>query len=276
MRVGVIGRGFVGDALFNVMRGIAHQVSFYDPRWEESKFEDVMDADIMFVCVPTFFSRSKKDFDLSIVRETFEKLDKHGYKGVACIKSTVSPGCTKEMQREFPDLRICMVPEFMIERAAERSMRENKTCVVGTNRRGDFEVVARSMAGLQKKMLIMDPTAAEIMKLTCNSFKATRVMFANAIYETCKAHDVDYDGVLGAMAAQEEFTPKYLGVRDPDLRSFGGYCLPKDTACLNAHMKRLDLPCGGTPTILDAVMRDRDLYPVTVLPGSRDVDNITD
>jgi UDP-glucose 6-dehydrogenase len=53
MKIGIIGRGTVGDAVYNGIAQQGHDVAFFDPRYPESRQEHVLDADCVFLCVPT-------------------------------------------------------------------------------------------------------------------------------------------------------------------------------------------------------------------------------
>jgi 3-hydroxyisobutyrate dehydrogenase-like beta-hydroxyacid dehydrogenase len=50
MKVGIIGRGTVGDAVYNGLIGQGHTVSFYDTKFTDSKMSDVLDTECVFIC----------------------------------------------------------------------------------------------------------------------------------------------------------------------------------------------------------------------------------
>ena len=52
-KIGVLGLGVVGDAIFKGMLQLGHSMFFYDPKIKNSKFVDVLETDICFICVPT-------------------------------------------------------------------------------------------------------------------------------------------------------------------------------------------------------------------------------
>ena len=53
MKVGIIGRGTVGSAVYDGLEGQGHDVSFFDPKYEGSKLEDILDTECVFLSVPT-------------------------------------------------------------------------------------------------------------------------------------------------------------------------------------------------------------------------------
>ena len=43
MKIGSIGRGMVGEAIFQGFLSLGNEMTFYDPRFLESKMEDILD-----------------------------------------------------------------------------------------------------------------------------------------------------------------------------------------------------------------------------------------
>ena len=65
MKIGVIGWGVVGSACGEGFRMLGHEVRAHDPKLK-TKLEEVIDTEIVFVCVPTP-SGPDGECDLSIV-----------------------------------------------------------------------------------------------------------------------------------------------------------------------------------------------------------------
>ena len=74
----------------------------------------------------------------------------------------------------------------------------------------------------------MPATASEIFKFARNCFFATKVIFANNVYDLCKSHRVDYEDIKRAMLEDPWIGGHHLEVEHKDYRGFGGKCLPKD------------------------------------------------
>jgi len=53
MKIGSIGRGMVGEAIYQGLKSLGNEMSFYDPIFTESKMTDIIDTDIVFISVPT-------------------------------------------------------------------------------------------------------------------------------------------------------------------------------------------------------------------------------
>ena len=50
MKIGLIGKGTVGKAVYEGLNHLGHQMSFFDPAYEGSTLQDVLDTDCVF-CV---------------------------------------------------------------------------------------------------------------------------------------------------------------------------------------------------------------------------------
>ena len=66
MKIGLIGRGTVGKAVYEGLNHLGHQMSFFDPAYEGSTLQDILDTDCVFLCVPTNQAENG-DCDTSIV-----------------------------------------------------------------------------------------------------------------------------------------------------------------------------------------------------------------
>lgn len=131
MHIGVVGYGVVGKAIAHGFLSMGHKISVHDIALDTS-VNDVIETDINFICVPT---RALDDgrCDISIVCKVVKELIKSVYKGILAVKSTVAPGTTDALIEEYPECRICFVPEFLRERCAVTDFKENHdVCVIGT------------------------------------------------------------------------------------------------------------------------------------------------
>jgi UDP-glucose 6-dehydrogenase len=111
---------------------------------------------------------------------------------------------------------------------------------------------------------MMTPTEAEILKYYSNVFNSTRVVFANVMFEICKALGADYQKVKDTYLIRGTATPDYLDCND-HMRGYGGMCLPKDTKALASLLKELNLNLK----LFDAVDEDNKTFKRTVFPGMR-------
>lgn len=95
--------------------------------------------------------------------------------------------------------------------------------------------------------LVMDYPTSELVKVSANSFLATKISFINAMAEVCEATGADVTRLAEAIGHDERIGPKFLraGI------GFGGGCLPKD---IRAFMAR-----AGELGVSDALSFLRDV-----------------
>jgi UDPglucose 6-dehydrogenase len=250
MKIGIIGRGTVGKAVYEGLQYLGHQLSFVDPAYPETKFEDILDTECVFICVPTN-QAPNGDCDTSIVENVISELSRNSYRGLVGVKSTVVPGTSDRLSSSFPNLRICSVPEFLRAKSALADfMYNHDLLVIGSNREEDFETVKKIHGHLPTNVACVKPTEAEVIKYFNNVNHSVQIIFANIAYEVCKKLGVHYDAVYHAISKRECFNPAYLMCND-NLRGFGGHCLPKDTSAWNNLIKNLGLEYSMIQAIID-------------------------
>ena len=266
MKVGIIGKGMVGDALYRGMQSLQYIVSFYDPKYPESKMTDVLNSDCCFIAVPTL-PNEKNECDTSILHNVIDSMMKLGYTGVLCIKSTITPGTTQRLIDTYKNTKICFCPEFLKERSAyDDFMLHNPICVVGTHDTSVFEVIKQIHSPISKVCKQVSPTEAELTKYMQNVYNTYRILFANGFYEICTHNHVEYDSVLQSLLIRNEMDDKYMKCTE-HLRGPSGPCLVKDTLAFNEYVKQL--PLDTTPSIFQAMVDDMKLYEKTVIKGTR-------
>jgi UDPglucose 6-dehydrogenase len=253
MKVGIIGKGVVGTAVYEGLKHIGRDVSFYDPKFEGSKLEDVLDTDCIFVSVPTN-QLPNGDCDTSIVESVVKELAVNQYAGLVAIKSTVVPGTAARLAKEYYPLRVCSVPEFLRAKSALADfMYHHDLLVIGTTDIWQADLIEKIHGHLPKNVVRVSPTEAEIIKYFNNVNHSVQIIFANIFYDICKKLGADYNAVYEAIIQRECFNPAYLMCNE-NLRGFGGHCLPKDTSAIGNLIKNLDL---GYDTI-NAVLKDNE------------------
>lgn len=237
--VGVMGLGMVGGSMyryFEKSRGLVPGVTLFGFDPVKEGFTDtapLQKADIVFVAVPTPYltgGDGNVGFDLSYVRKAISSLE--GSK-VVVIKSTVLPGATDALQAEFPSHKILFNPEFLTEVSADQDMNYPDRQLIGHTPKS-YNVAADVMHLLPMAPFerIMPAKEAEMVKYFGNTWFATKVVFANQIYDLCQAASVDYDVVKESAAADKRIGRAHLEVFHKGYRGYGGKCLPKDARAL--------------------------------------------
>ena len=228
-KIGIMGLGMVGGALKRYFEEAGTRVFFYDKDKNLGSIDDVNQADVVFICVPTPFVK-EKGFDLSCVEDVCSNIS--GQK-IIVIKSTILPGTTGKLQQKYPQHKFLFNPEFLTEATADKDMKFPNRQIVGfTNQSHD--VADNIMQILPKAPFekVMPSREAEMIKYFSNTWFATKVVFANQMYDLCHKLNIDYEAVKEAAVADKMIGPSHLEVFHKGYRGYGGKCLPKDLRAL--------------------------------------------
>lgn len=256
MKIGVIGLGVVGKAVYNGLGQLGHELAHYDITDKSTSIESVSQTDIVFICVPTP-TDVDGNCDVSNVCQTVELLDSIEYSGIVAIKSTVIPGTTDSLINQYQNLKICFVPEFLREKSSLSDfIGLHDVLIVGTTNSAIYEQIVKAHQSIPETTCMVGPTEAEVAKYFNNIYNALRITFANGIFELCQALNADYQQVFNAVSNRKTIGRDYLRCSD-NLRGFGGACLPKDTLALATLMKKLNL---NQVTIVDSILNDNKNY----------------
>jgi UDPglucose 6-dehydrogenase len=254
MKLGVIGLGTVGSAVYESFITIGHDVKYFDTKYDDSSLNNVLDTEAVFVCVPTGMNSVDGSCDTSIVEYVISELDQNHYTGVIVIKSTVIPGTTKRLIKEYPDLNIVCSPEFLRAKTALSDFLYNQdVLVIGTNDKNVYDFVKSLHNRICTNVKMVSPTEAEIIKYFNNVHHAVHVVFANMMYDTCKSLGCDYENVYDAIGERNCINTSYLNCNE-NLREFGGECLPKDISAWDKLIKDLDV----NYSFIQSVINDND------------------
>jgi len=239
-KIAQIGNGFVGNALNRSFKKNGVDTVVYDKFQNIGKLEDVLDSSIVFLCLPTPYIEGE-GFDLSAIKENFEKLSKSIYKGLCVIKSTVEPGVSKALAEEY-GLNVAHNPEFLTERTAFEDFDSQGHIVLGKACESPtFDKLILLYKKLYPNAFISICTSdeSEAMKLFANSFYAQKVMIFNEFYLLCNSIGLDFETVKSLMLKNNWIAPQHMTVPGPDGKmAYGGHCFPKDTNALNTLMEK--------------------------------------
>ena len=250
MKIGVIGLGFVGNAVndyFDNTDGV--ELVGYDKfkNGGIGHLENVLDSILCYFCLPTLFDTNIDTYDTSAIHENLELLQKNNYKGIIIIKSTVVPGTCKDLQAKY-NLKIIHNPEFLTARTAVTDFSEQKHIVIGTTDSINYSDI-QFIQDFHKKyfpsahITNLTSTESESMKIMANSFYAVKVQLFNEYYLLCQKYNANYDKIVDAIIKNGWLNPMHTKVPGPDgLFSYGGACFPKDTKALLGLMKKLNIP----------------------------------
>jgi UDPglucose 6-dehydrogenase len=241
MKIGVIGLGAVGEALYGVMKTFHHHVKGYDsnPSRTKNTLEEVFQTEMIIIALPTPLN-GKGRLDASLVTEYLEKLETQNYEGLVAIKSTLPLGYLKTARKY--GVRILYSPEFVHQNTAKEEM-VDPPYVIASGSEQDFQEYVKAFHWVPaEKFHLLDDRTAEMSKLAMNAFAATKISFVNEIERICKIHGADEEKVMEILRMDRRCGPEYSY---PNRGPFKGNCLPKD-------LSELKNSTPNTP-LLDAV-----------------------
>ncbi|MCP6718824.1 MAG: hypothetical protein KJI71_01150 [Patescibacteria group bacterium] len=260
-KVGIIGVGMVGGALQRYFEKIKKiEPLLYDSGRNLGSIQNVNQAEVIFICVPTPFNKEKNYFDLSYIEDAISKIE--GEK-VIVVKSTALPGTTESLQQKYPQHKILNNPEFLTELTADQDMSYPDRQIIGHTK--ESYTVAKDVLQLLPLApfeRILTATEAEMVKYFGNTWFSTKVIFANQIYDLCQKLGANYDRVRDAAAADKRIDRTHLEVIHKGYRGYGGKCLPKDIKALIrfAEERGIDLKLHKTvDEINDKLLKEQNI-----------------
>jgi len=254
MKIGIIGLGVVGSAIMQGLQQIGQQVSFYDTKFKDTSIVDVLDSEIVFICVPT--PTVNGYCDTSIIELVIKTLMDNNYTGIIAIKSTVAPNFTQELIEKYNNHKICFVPEFLRQRCAfDDFYAKHDVLVIGTNNSKVFNTVKEAHGSIPVQVIQVSPVEAEVVKYFNNVHNAMEIVFANAVHEMSVKLGAKYQNVYDAMTKRHNINPSYLKCSD-EFKGYSGACLPKDTEA----WANLAQDLGVDVKLFDAIVNDNKRY----------------
>lgn len=289
IKLGVVGNGFVGKACsLSFLQVGGFDIYVYDPYVDmEGKetshlyvsptINDIvsnLDVKVIFVCVPTpMFEDGSCDVsivdsvcsDIDSSSEVFNRQDI-----TVVIKSTVVPGTTKNLNKKYKNIAVVFNPEFLREATYLEDFLNQDRIVIGYDKpiSNDLELVYRTFlknrkvkSELQYEDVVHtfdNSTSAEMVKYIANCFMATKISFANEIYQICDKLNVNYDDIVSVATLDKRLGPSYgwqvpgpIPVDGVFLFGFGLSCFPKDLNAMIYCAKKL----GIDPKVMIAVWK---------------------
>lgn len=269
--IGIIGNGFVGDAVAYSLQSHC-SIFIHDTDKTKSKYnlnDVVHNCDIIFICVPTPMSDTN-EIDLTYIHDVFDKIKQIDSceEKIFVIKSTVIPGTCRSLEQKY-NVNIVMNPEFLTERFARHDIMNPRSIVIGGNKKfRDIlhniyknvydEIIQSEVSVLTDfKYTLCTHDEAEMIKYTTNVFFACKVTIMNELYDICQAANIDYKNVIQGVISDGRVFPMHVDVPGHDgSRGFGGKCFPKDINALNMFSNSLNI----TSDVLQAVISKNKKY----------------
>ena len=256
MNLGIIGQGFVGNAVYQKFKSFFKVYTFdlISDKCNSSYNDLINNCNIIFVCIPTPMNEDGS-CNVELVREVLLKLNNET-KAIVVNKSTVIPGTTEVFNQEFKNLQIVFNPEFLTEKNSEEDFSNQNRIILGGPRPATTELKQIYSIVFPNAYVIKTGSKhAEMIKYFTNCFLANKVSFANEMHSLCSALDLDYGKVVEYASLDKRLGNSHWAVPGPDGDlGFGGHCFPKD---LSAIIKITD-DLGTINNILKSVKKTND------------------
>ena len=237
MTIGVIGQGYVGTAIklgFQDHYNVVTYDKFDLAKSTHSKISDLVEeAKVIFVCVPTPMRKDGTCYT-GIVEEVIREINETANDHIVVIKSTVPPGTTDRFNHEFSNVTVIFNPEFLTEENFLDDFKNQNRIILGGSRKGTNKLRQIYSKVFPKAVIVKTGDKhAEMVKYFTNTFLATKVSFANEMYNICEQIGIDYDKVVEYAIYDERLGKSHWAVPGPDGDfGFGGHCFPKDLSAI--------------------------------------------
>ena len=207
-------------------------------------YDDLRAADAISICVPTPL-RKTRDPDMSYISQAAGSIAEICRPGMLIVlESTTYPGTTEEIiLPEITRERLKVGEEVFVAYSPERidpgnrqySVRNTPKVVGGITDSCTEVAQALYRAAVDTIVSVSSPTAAEMVKLLENTFRAVNIGMVNEMALMCDKLDIDVWEVINAAATKPfGYMPFYPG---PGL---GGHCIPVDPHYLSWKLRTLD------------------------------------
>jgi UDP-N-acetyl-D-glucosamine dehydrogenase len=209
-------------------------------------FATLNEMDVIFICVPTPFSKCKEP-DVSFIIDAAHKIRENMKKGALIIlESTTYPGTTEEVvlpileeggQKCGKDFFLVFSPERVDPGNKKFSIR-NTPKVIGGMTKEDTALSKRLYSNIIADQLIIEvssPRIAEMTKLLENIFRCVNIALINELTFLADRMDIDIWEVIDAASSKPfGFMPFYPGP------GVGGHCIPVDPYYLSWKAREYD------------------------------------
>lgn len=213
--------------------------------WASTQYEDLADADVIYICVPTPFN-ANKDPDLAYVNSAAEQLAPFMTAGkLIILKSTTFPGTTEDyLIPRLNESGLKAGEDYFVAFSPERVDPGNKVFHTGntpivTGGLGEIDGILASWANHQiidKVYLVSNPKVAELEKLLENIFRSVNIALVNELALLCERI-----GGINVWEVIEAASTKPFGfMKFTPGPGVGGHCIPVDPYYLSWLAREYD------------------------------------
>lgn len=261
MKFGIVGLGVVGNAIYRYFKNKFSNTIGYDKYKNIGEITDILDCNILFLCLPTLYNPELKEYDKSSIYEVCNYLSSFQYNGLVLVKSTIEPETCDFLSNKYK-LKILHNPEFMSANTAIEDFENQIQIVLGRTKlieNSDMELLQQIYQQLfpNSMITILDSKESELMKIGVNSFYAIKIQYFNELYLLSNKLGISFDNVKNTMLKNGWINPMHTNVPGTDGKlSYGGMCFPKDITALNQYLQRNNLP----HQIIESTINEHNLF----------------
>lgn len=262
MIIGIVGLGFVGSAMYESFEKKGISLIGYDKYKDGGigSLESILKCEIVFLCLPTLFNKTTKQYDKSSIHEVCGGLVDNNYDGLVVLKSTVEPETVNNLSEKYK-LKLIHNPEFLSARTAFEDFHSQKHIVLGKGSNCSLEDINILKEFYEKNytestVSICDSLESESMKIMCNCFYASKIMIFNEYAALCRNNGANFHKIRELMLKNNWINPMHTIVPGTDGKlGYGGACFPKDTLALREYMSQND----SLNNVLSSVIEENKL-----------------
>ena len=207
-----------------------NKIRFYDT-------DNIEDGTDIFIIAVGTLEKESGEIDCGNIKQAISTIISSISKySVIVIKSTVPIGFCEQMYNEFKqkatsDFDIIYNPEFLSQGSAVSDFLNPHKILIGSTSQIASQILKKLYKPFKAPIIETDLTTAELSKLACDSFLATKISFINEISNLASKTKSDISKIQQAMMLDKRIGSDFLS----PCAGFGGNSLPKS---LNLLIKK--------------------------------------
>lgn len=250
--------GTVGKSIY---KGFSYNYNVFgydkNPLLSPNKLFEVVNCDIVFLCLPTP-SLNSGEADVSFIFNAIEDAlpIKDNDNTVFVLKSTVPIGTTTHLEKKYL-VKVVHSPEFLSAKTANLDFITSNRVIIGSNCESNFDSVSsifiERFPGIN--VIKTTPEESEFIKYFLNCFYATKISYFNEMRLLSDKLSLNWESVISGVLSSGWVEKMHTNVPGHDGKfGFGGACFPKDTKALSFIFKQNNI----NSLVLDAAIEQNN------------------